>query len=101
MNPDAPLRVTVESNRLIISIGIGTLARSFDASDWNNQFSDQTNQFKRGFSVTDPFKFASEVARALENEDEVGATLVTDLLDQACQSAVENGALGVDEIECD
>lgn len=49
------------------------------------------------FKVTDADKFAHEVARALNDEEEDGTTPIHSMFDAAFQSAIENGAEGVEE----
>lgn len=49
------------------------------------------------FRVTDETAFAREVARALNDEDEQGTTLVHRMFDAAFVAAIENGADGIED----
>lgn len=79
---DQPLQCEVVGDRLVISMGVDTLA-----------FADQV---RTGISVTSPTGFAKDVAYEIMREDEVGATLLTDLLDEAMQEAANQGSAHVD-----
>ena len=91
---DAPLSVKVTDGRLVISIGISTLA--FAAQECNYCYSyDQTvNDFVHHMKVTDPLLFAKELVTELQEEDEEGTTSVHLMIDKAVEQAVENGARG-------
>jgi hypothetical protein len=84
---DQPLHCAVEENRLVISIGVDTLA-----------FADKQ---RIGHKINNPLGFAEDVARMLQDEDEVGATLLTELLDSGMQAAVDDGTEFVDYEEYD
>lgn len=92
----APLAVAVEGGRLVVSIGVETLAAAFQETDFAKPYSAQAGDWVPRFVVTDPATFAVEVARALRSEREDGAALTHLLLDKACAAAVEGGAEGVD-----
>jgi hypothetical protein len=94
----SPLEVSVKNGAIIISIGAETLAGAFEESEYGKPFDIDSNNWKAKFKVTDPEEFAQEVARALQVEEEDGTTMVHTLLDQACINAVEDGALGVEEV---
>lgn len=88
---DAPLKVELKDAKLIISIGIETLAYAFEHSDYAAE----------ELKVKNPKMFAKEVISSLQDEEEDGTTAVHIMLDAACQNACENGAMGVEQIEED
>jgi hypothetical protein len=91
-----PLTVELVGDRLVISIGIDTLAFAARHSDYANPWNDERNDFVSAFTITDERVFAHEVARALKDEEEDGSTLVHAMLDRAIENAVENGCDGVE-----
>lgn len=93
---DAPLKVGVEGDELVIRIGIGTLAYCFETGEENQPFDEKANDFRRSFKVTDPHKFAKGVGVALQDEEEDGSTPLTKIMDEAFIRAVEDD-MGVDE----
>lgn len=76
-----PLRVAIERGQLVISIGVDTLAFAFEHSNSG-----------AGSKVTNPLKFAEDVLAELLREEENGATLVHDLLDEACVTTCQQGS---------
>jgi hypothetical protein len=95
MPANQPLDCTVENDELVIRIGIDVLAFAFDESDGNNPWSDELSDFERLSQIENPLQFAKDVACELEDEREDGSTILTDLLDKACEQAAENGSLGL------
>jgi hypothetical protein len=95
--PKQPLTVEVKEGRLVISLGVDTLAFAFEHSNWNNPFIDDLNDFRQQYFVPVPAAFAADVRRELRNEAEDGSTILEHLLDKACIAAVENGSTGVDD----
>jgi hypothetical protein len=83
---DDPLVVEVIGGRLVISIGVRTLAFSLTADG---------GPIVHPTRITDPLAFAREMVPELSREDEEGMTPVNVLLDQAAERAIENGADGV------
>lgn len=82
---DAPLQVLVDGGKLVISIGISTLAY---CTDWEN-----------GGPLKDCkvdgrklIQWAKSVAYEIERERESGATPLTDLLERAMQEAADSGS---------
>jgi hypothetical protein len=75
---DQPLKFAIEDGRLIISIGVNTLA-----------FADEE---RTCYLVTDADGFARDVLIELQNEKEDGSTAITDALDKAMTEAVESGS---------
>lgn len=74
------LTVKVIGDQLVISIGVSTLAFAVQrADDWTG-------------AITNDKGFAKDLARELEEEDEVGQTTVHRILDEAANRAVEGGS---------
>ena len=82
---NARLTVEVTDGRLVISIGIDTLAYAAETMPSNNPYQDDKGEFIQTVKVTDPVEFAKRMLSAL-----------TDLLDKAFQSAIDDGSLGVE-----
>jgi hypothetical protein len=93
---DQPLSCKIEGEELVIRIGIDTLAEAFNQSEDNNPWSDESSDFERLSQVSDSLQFAKDVVQELDDESEIGSTLVTDMLDKACERAAENGSLGLE-----
>lgn len=79
------LKCAVVGNRLLISIGIETLAFSAEHCDDNPNV-----------KITDHKTLAEDVRRELSHENEVGETLITSMLDRAVTAAFENGSTAFD-----
>jgi hypothetical protein len=90
------LTVHVEGEELVIRIGVDTLAFCFETGEENQPFDDKANDFRRSWKVTNKYKFAKGVGTAICDEDEVGNTPLTTMLDEAFIKAVESDE-GVDE----
>jgi len=82
-----PLSVRVEDDVLTIRIGIGLLAYA----------TQQADSWAEDWCVIDLAKFAADVARELEADDEDGTTPVHRMIDAAADRATDNGCLGIDE----
>lgn len=95
------LKVEIKHGRLVISIGTKALAESFELGPGNEEYDESIPDFKKRYKVTDHRAFAKEVLMALDNEDEDGSSLVTDLLDKACEAAIDDGADGIEEADED
>ncbi len=95
---DQPLEVKVNKGVLSISIGIDTLSFCFEESEYNNPCQEigDSYEFVRQYKIKDSLEFAKDVRRALLDEREDGSTILTDLLDKACEEAVDQGSLGID-----
>ena len=93
---DQPLSVEVEGNRLVISIGIATLAFAVEHAVGPplTNYDYDTNDYVRT-KVTDARVFANEVCGALLAEEEDGSTLLDRMLDQAAANAIGDGCDGV------
>jgi len=94
--PNRPLEVSIASGRLIISIGVDTLA---SAAERCLRFYDGERD-RYTLTVTDKEKFATEVVRALQHEEEDGTTPLHVLLDDAFEAAVDDGCEGVALAAC-
>jgi len=84
---DAALEVGVVGNRLVISIGVSTLAFTVVHGAG----------VEEDMRITDPLAAAREIAQYLQQEDEEGTTPVHTLLDKAAWDAWENGGKGFAE----
>jgi hypothetical protein len=84
-----PLRYEIDNGRLVVSIGVNTLADALQQGpEWGNEF-----------RITDAAVFAQAVVAELEtDEDEIGETSITRALTQAAERAIESAADGVEEI---
>lgn len=93
---DQPLDVNIEDDQLVIRIGIDTLAFAFEESSSNNPYSDHLNDFIRMCTVTDARQFAKDVQYELTREEEDGSSILTNLLDKACDEAANQGSIALD-----
>lgn len=84
----------VQNGRLVISVGIETLAKAIEWAPSLEKFSEEDGEFQHPV-IEDPDAFVGEVVRELEKGEEDGTTLVHRLLGTAAKRAVENGAEGV------
>jgi hypothetical protein len=82
------LRCVVRGDRLVISVGIATLASASSEPVGDH--------FGGDLVVEDQQTFATEIARQLSHEKEDGTTPVHLMLDAAIIAAVEDGCDGVD-----
>lgn len=82
---------------LTIEIGIETLAFASLRSDFAYQcadpkFTGNGKDPREVFKVTNPRGFAVEVVAELLEEAEDGSSLLTNIVDKACQKAIEAGS---------
>ena len=82
---DAPLAMTVVDGRLVISIGVSTLAHA------------AANRPTNPFTATDEEGFAKDVLEHL-GDDNFGSNPLEELLDTAMELAVDLGSLHVEEL---
>ncbi len=82
------LHSKIVGEKLIISIGIDTLAFAAEECEDNPKV-----------KVLNAKQLAIEVIAELQKEDEVGASMLTDLLDKAVMTAFENGSVAF--ADCD
>lgn len=90
----APLRVGLRDQQLTISVGVDVLAWAAEQCSALHEF-DADAGILRGPQVTSSDGFAADVLRALEREAEDGTTMVHELLDRACEVAIEQGSEAV------
>lgn len=95
-NEDKPLTAEVERGCLVMRIGVDRLAESFYESEQNNPFDHDRGVFFRRLCITNALEFARDVAAAMKDEEENGATPLTDFLDSACEAAVNAGSAWVE-----
>jgi len=93
---DEPLSVKVDGGRLVISIGVDTLAWATRHAEHLMEYDEKSGEFL-GYVISDPDEFARDVVIELEQEEEDGTTPVHLLLDKATEAAINNGSLGVAE----
>lgn len=89
-----PLSVVVQRGRLVIEIGVDTLAHSASYADWANPFDEQRDDYIRTFAITDTVQFAKDVTFAMLHEREDGSSPLTDFLDRMMEAALDEGSLG-------
>lgn len=97
-----PLSVSVKDGKLVIEIGIHTLAHAVAFADWANKYGyDDPDHpgYWRSFAIADPTQFAEDVKLAMLHEDEIGASRLSDFLDKTTELAVDDGSLGLAEGE--
>jgi hypothetical protein len=82
-----PLQCYIMDGKLVISIGIDTLA--WAAKKRNN------GPIPNRFRVTDKTEWAKDVSRAIEYEDEAGNTMLHEMLDHAMRDAMDRGSCGL------
>ena len=95
MNRHDPLKVFIENGVLVMLIGVECLANAVKLNPDLTEYNEKSGEWNEP-KVTDPDKFAAEVAIALQSEDEDGTTLVHTALDTAAMNAIENGAEGIE-----
>lgn len=96
---DDPLGVAIVDGRLEITIGVETLAVAFRTGPVGDRVTynlDSGCWEEDRIIRLDPDQWAQDVRHALRREKEDGSTPVTDLLDEAFQAAINDGAEGVD-----
>lgn len=84
---DKPLGCEVEGQQLVIRIGVSTLA--WAAKKRNG------GVVPDNYRMVDKLQWAKDVANEIMHEDEVGNTMLCDMLDEAMQSAMDDGSTGL------
>ena len=96
-----PLKCSVEDGEIVIRIGIETMkeAAQYEGRDpfWVDE--DNAGHYFQRYKVVDPLEFAKDIVRQLQDEAEDGSSMLTNLLDKACDKAIDDGSLGVSEDE--
>lgn len=94
---EAPLGCKLEGGELVIRIGINVLAMATEDREPFTIYDEKLGDWRKAWIVTDPLEFAKEVAREINREEEDGSSPLTNLLDLACASALDQGCMGVEE----
>lgn len=81
---DKPLGCEVEGEQLVIRIGVSTLA--WAAKKRNG------GPVPDNLGMVDKPQWAKDVANRIMHEDEVGNTMLCEMLDEAMQSAMDDGS---------
>jgi len=95
MSRDQHVNVELLEGRLVISIGIDTLAT---AVRWMPSIDDAFDEVEGKYietEITDADKLAEAIAEQIDDEEEDGTTLVHRMIDKAALRAIENGAEGI------
>jgi hypothetical protein len=92
-----PLTVIVADGKLIVEIGIHTLAHAVSFADWANPYDEPSGDYIRAFAILDPEEFAKDVTRAMQSEAEDGSTQLTDFIDEMAETAMAHGSTATDE----
>ena len=85
-----PLTVAVKDGVLTVTIGIGTLAECAHEGH---------RRAWKGWVVSDPQAFAKDVSGMLQQENDIGSSLIGRTLNKACRMALEDGSAGVEKGE--
>lgn len=93
---DQPLTASIEGDELVIRVGIDTLAYAISHSPRFYDHEKHGANCGPFFKIDDSRLFAREIVRALKYEEEDGSGPLSDLLDEAGERAIEDGAEGVD-----
>lgn len=99
INKNQRIKVEYKRGKLVISIGVSTLAFAFENSEFAKPYNEKARSFTPVLKVNNPYTFAEDVIRELTKESENGTTRVHLLLDAACEAAADNGSLGVEEVK--
>lgn len=99
------LTVELQGGCVVVSIGVDTLAHAFRHSPEGQRirlrpdvaaFHPDGDFDEAKLRITKPDLFARDVIHALEREAEDGRTLVTEVIDQACRAAYDDGSEGIE-----
>lgn len=89
----------IEDGQLVIKIGIDTLAFAFENREENLPWDDEKLNYIQKYRVVDKDQFAKDVRDSMMDEREDGSTPLTDFLDKLYSKAIDDGNLGVDEVD--
>ena len=92
MISDAPLKAHLRNGKLIISIGLNTLAWALDSENGG-----PFEQFCVGSSEKDKTTFGKDIIREMTKENEVGETPLMGFLDSMGMEALDSGSGAVYE----
>ena len=89
-----PLRCEVVDGAIRIVLGMKTLRVAAENHPvfWDGE----SDASQPNLNITDEVVFLNEVCRKINDEDEIGGTLLTRMLDDAIEQAVSDGCEGVD-----
>jgi hypothetical protein len=96
-----PLKADVRDRKLVIEIGVETLAWAFEHSEGNNPYNENSGDFEREVSIADPDQFAEDVCVEINREGEDGSSPLTRFLDSMTDEAVNQGSLGIADDDLD
>lgn len=82
--------VKIEDKEIVIRIPIDALEFALQKSEYGKRYWESSGG--KDFEVTDPEGFAEDVIGWMTDEREDGSTIVTDMIDQACETAIEFGS---------
>lgn len=83
-------RAVIEKGHIVIRVAIGAIPVAYQAGV-------DLRAIEPGFRIVNARKFAKDLVRSLNHEDEEGTTPIHRLFDTACEHAIEQGADGVEE----
>jgi hypothetical protein len=92
---DAALEVKIENEKLIISIGISTLANAAISGPYFTEVVNDHDGDEDCIKI-DASVFAQSILAALNNEEEDGTTLIDKMLDSAAEWVFEQGYEGIE-----
>lgn len=92
---DQYLSCQLEGEGLVIRIGIETLAFAAEDREPFNIFDEDINEFVQKIKVINDLGWAKDICQALTDEEEDGSSPLTNLLDAAFQTAVDQGSINV------
>jgi hypothetical protein len=75
-----------------MTIEIGVDALAFAAVHSPDRWDEAMREPAERFVVTDAVEFAKDVVRELLDEAEDGSSLLTNMIDKACEQAIEQGS---------
>lgn len=83
-------RAVIENNCIVIRLPLSSLQTAIDGA-W------ALNTLSPRYKITNQTEFAKDLVAALNDEDEQGTTPIHRMADAAINSAVEQGAFGIEE----
>lgn len=89
------LSVKIDGGQIIISIGIRTLAQAASTHEGLADWNEQTEKYNV-VNVVDTTGWSEDILSELQEEDEVGNSLITEVFNKAMLQAYENGSIGIE-----
>lgn len=99
MSVETPLKVELKNGELVIHIGINILKFAAENMDSCNIYDEKSKEWKQLWKINNRVYFARDVIYALSEEREDGSSKLTDLIDEACLKAIEDGSEGIEDCE--